>query len=620
MKKKFDINLVDHKKSENKSRYENSLLMLRGVGWDTSFIESTIADSLDNIDNNIKSFVIYGEPQCGKTGMMISLTAAILDKGFKIVIVVMKDDVQLLDQNLKRFRNSDIDPSPKNYAEILTKDDDINIGEWIIFCKKNKGDLEQLISKLHGVGNRVVIDDEADYATPNSKVNKGKKTTINELVEKLVGKGGVYIGVTATPARLDLNNTLDNANDKWIEFLPHKEYVGQDIFFPVTISDGLKYKLTTLPDSGDIPKYLRQALFSYLINVAHLNTTTKKENKFSMLVHTSGITDDHVKDLKTVKQVFSALKNSKNSKHKKYLENIFDITEDRYSGEGYEIIRYIIENISKNVIVVMNASTDKKNIDFSAATKPAAIFTIAIGGNIVSRGVTFENLITMFFTRDVKNKIQQDTYVQRARMFGDRNPYLEYFELIIPEELYLKWHRCFILHRLALQSIKAGNTPVWLEDSGTNAAARASIDKSLVAIDKGEIGYEVFNYDKKVEEIIERVDISAVEKLKLLNDKLGDDCLPSFLIKFIGNYSYGKSGVIAVHPSASVSGRKDVDQTTITRPKGFIGQFEREVAKYPNALHHFKIFYNDKDNARVYYRYSAGSISFLKRLTHNKND
>jgi hypothetical protein len=37
-----------------------------------------------------------------------------------------------------------------------------------------------------------------------------KTTKINELIGHLLKPNGKYIGVTATPARLDLNNTFDN--------------------------------------------------------------------------------------------------------------------------------------------------------------------------------------------------------------------------------------------------------------------------------------------------------------------------------------------------------------------------------------------------------------------------
>ena len=74
-----------------------------------------------------------------------------------------------------------------------------------------------------------MIDDEADYATPNAKVNApGARTKINELIEKLIGHGGRYIGVTATPARLDLNNTFSNDTSKWVQFPAHAQYTGQD--------------------------------------------------------------------------------------------------------------------------------------------------------------------------------------------------------------------------------------------------------------------------------------------------------------------------------------------------------------------------------------------------------
>jgi len=73
----------------------------------------------------------------------------------------------------------------------------------------------------------------------------------------------------------------------------------------------------------------------------------------------------------------------------------------------------------------------------------------------------------MFFTRDVKHKLQQDTYIQRARMFGSRGNYLKYFELTIPKNLYLDWQTCFIFHRLSLEARKQNKTsPVWLDAAG----------------------------------------------------------------------------------------------------------------------------------------------------------
>ena len=79
---------------------------------------------------------------------------------------------------------------------------------------------------------RIIIDDEADYATPDRNINKQKETTqINKKVGQLgqVDSDGVYIGVTATPGRLDLNNTYLNDSKKWVYYENYKE----EVFLPI---------------------------------------------------------------------------------------------------------------------------------------------------------------------------------------------------------------------------------------------------------------------------------------------------------------------------------------------------------------------------------------------------
>ena len=58
------------------------------AGWPTRFCKPSsrpnqlVVDSaVANIEDDQKSFVIYGEPQSGKTEMMIALTAKLLDLG-----------------------------------------------------------------------------------------------------------------------------------------------------------------------------------------------------------------------------------------------------------------------------------------------------------------------------------------------------------------------------------------------------------------------------------------------------------------------------------------------------------------------------------------------------------
>lgn len=617
------FNLDELKKETTaNNRYERRLAKLVSEGLQVDLIKAVVEHAVANLSSSQQSFVIYGEPQSGKTEMMIALTAKLLDIGSKLVILLLNDSVQLLGQNLERFQRSGLAPAPKKFSEVIPPEITIGDHQWVIFCKKNSKDLQKLLEKLDGHSSRVVIDDEADYATPNSKINKKEKTKINALTEKLIGTKGTYIGVTATPARLDLNRTHKNQNEHWIDFPPHSSYTGQEVFFPVS-TENLSYRLTFVPDGGDVPKYLREAFFGFMVNVAYLNKSVNEpEQNYSMLIHTSSKKADHSVDYKQVVKIFEALKNDKNTKHEAYFKRIWEIANDRYPGHADELTKYAIDNRDRNNIVVMNSDKEKNAADNRTATDPTAPFTVVIGGNIVSRGVTFKNLLSMFFTRDVKHKLQQDTYIQRARMFGSRGSYLKYFELTIPKDLYLDWQTCFIFHRLSLESRKQNKqSPVWLDGERITAVASASIDKTNVLVDKGEMSFALFSFnEQEIEEIISQ-NIKPIHKIKALAELLGKDCLPGYLIDFIEKFCPLGDGSIAVHPPNSIAGYSDkageMDRATITRTKGFIGNPQMEISKYPDAIHHINIFFNDSGRARIFYKYN-GNVRFLK--TGKKHD
>ena len=235
MNSEFDINKFIHTE-EVTEQYDRQLERLKQQGMETDKIEHTVRAAAANLrEENPSPFIIYGEPQSGKTEMMICLAAKLLDEGFPFIAMLLNDSVDLLSQNLGRFQGSGLAPSPKNFSEILDPNYQIEGISHVVFCKKNARDLEKFIDKIDSLGQVVVIDDEADYATPNAKINRQDKTKtrINELIEKLLGSNGRYIGVTATPARFDLNNTFNNDPSKWVEFGTHSAYTGQNQFFPV---------------------------------------------------------------------------------------------------------------------------------------------------------------------------------------------------------------------------------------------------------------------------------------------------------------------------------------------------------------------------------------------------
>ena len=559
--------------------------------------------------------VIYGEPQSGKTEMMICLTAKLLDEGHRLIVHLMNDSVDLLTQNLRRFKASGLAPAARNSSELLPSFV-LQPGQGlVVFCKKNAKDLDKLIERLLNAGHVVVIDDEADYATPNAKVNAGAKTKINELIEELIGPEGRYIGVTATPARLDLNNTFSNDTSKWVQFPAHAQYTGQDVFFPIE-KKSLSYRLRLL-GPGPEPDASRNALVRFLVTSAYLNLhVNSPEQNYTMLVHTSGKKKDHETDRATIEQDVQALSDVDSANFEPLVELVYGAANELYpSHDADHITEYVVKNASRIALVVLNSERDRTSAGESA-TEASSPFTVIIGGNIVSRGVTFPNLLAMYFTRTVAHRLQQDTYIQRARMFGARGDYLQHFELTIPESLYADWHKCFVFHRLALETVRTGlGTPVWISDKRVAVASSSSIDKATVIFDKGEMSFGMFDWTPDVDQITSE-DPNAIATLEKLRTKIGNDALPEFLIKYIERVAPNGHGSLGVHASGSIAGYKGTaDQDAISRSKGFIGnpQLEESKPQFAKAVHHIKIFRNAANKARVFYKYK-GSVQFIQNL------
>jgi DNA replication protein DnaC len=101
----FDITRFQ-KKSERTGQYERQIQRLKSQCKEVDCIEKAVRGALKNLrQTNCRSFVIYGEPQSGKTEMMICLTAKLLDEGYPVILHLLNDSVDLLSQNLGRFKN-----------------------------------------------------------------------------------------------------------------------------------------------------------------------------------------------------------------------------------------------------------------------------------------------------------------------------------------------------------------------------------------------------------------------------------------------------------------------------------------------------------------------------------
>ena len=590
---------------------------------DVTAIEQTVKETIDNLKRReAQSFVIFGEPQSGKTEMMIALNAKLLDEGYPLLINLLTDSIDLLDQSLRRFRASGLNPSPKPFSDLPNDPRRLKGREWVVFCKKNARDLDKLNKFLRYERNFIVIDDEADYASPDGNINKPdyEKTRINSLISTLLERGGKYIGVTATPARLNLNNTFENESERWVNFAPHPQYVGQDFFFPDDLN--VKYRLHEFrKDQGDDKSEIRKAILHFLCGVAELHHLDKsKRRNFTMLVHTSGKREEHAEDVELIQSTLATLSTPAASGFESLRKKLYRVAE-KYASSSItagKLGEFVLRNINRNVVVEINSSKPKAG-KVAEIADPTSLFSFGVGGNIISRGVTFNNLLSLYFSRTVKGKFTQDTYIQRARMFGTRQDYRHYFQLWVPGLLMADWHKCFAFHKLALEALRSGaGVPVWLADHKTTPTASSSIDRSSVDFEGGEMSFGLFHYvPEEFEALFERQRRSDMKVLEGLRDRFDEHEFPPYVYNYLRRKIEVHNRQVSFHKPSSFgtagSRYTDDEKDNIRRTKGIFANNEFRRSELPQAVHHLKVFHNERGRARVFYKLNGGAIKFVQR-------
>jgi hypothetical protein len=129
----------------------------------------------------------------------------------------------------------------------------------------------------------------------------------------------------------------------------------------------------------------------------------------------------------------------------------------RYDFPTWKKVRETLPDIFTNTkLRVINSDDLDKDLDFSIRTNldgskeiPTDIYSIIIGGNKLSRGLTLEGLCTSYFCRS-SEVIAEDTTVQRERWFGYRGSHLEYCRLFSNQLMADSLSR-FVYHEIDLK-------------------------------------------------------------------------------------------------------------------------------------------------------------------------
>lgn len=374
-------------------------------------------DCLDNFDyTGKKNGVLLGYVQSGKTGNLIGLIASFIDHKFKLFLFLTSDNVLLYKQTLTRV--GDMLPG----VCICGEEDDEKFlanslrSPCVLVLKKNHSVLRKWLSRIRAVDNSsgeplLLIDDEADAASLNTKVNKAEVSTINGLIRDLISVSpcSLYLQTTATPfGNLLLGQNSTTKPSFITTFHPSKAYMGGDFFYgeDSSVFDIIdEPEATTIvdPDITLVPSGFKRSVRHFISLVLH--SERMKLRVCNFLIHPSHRIADH----KIVAKKVTVLLNQDIEQAKAHNPLLLELL-PRPQGFGKSPdFDEIINAIQKIKVAVVNSENQIPTLEHG--------YNIIVGGNCLGRGLTIPKLNVCYYTRLAKSP-QADTLLQHSRIFG----------------------------------------------------------------------------------------------------------------------------------------------------------------------------------------------------------
>lgn len=443
------------------------------------------SDGADILADRPPRMLLYGRVQSGKTVAMILTAALCLDNGFRVVVVVTSDSVELVKQTAKRFKAID---GPR----VLSGAREGPLYEWtgqgsalrdtvagtglVLICAKNAMHLENILDFLAEVDASaypvLVLDDEADAATPDTTQAARaaghpsapslpstihRRIVANEDPEEFGLSLGqqlphsLYVPVTGTPFVLFLQNEEAKLRPTETFLLEAGDgYCGGHAFFGGFDPDARIQKPPIVlvdDDQSDFmrhkaPEGLARSIDFFILSAcarAAASAWPSKGRGFKHLSHTSVRMNDHERVANLIRS---------------HIDRVIEILNDPDAARNHFAVAHA--ELSRSVTPV--PALDDLLSDMSRHVRQAEIIRInseagppgygprlnfMVGGNILGRGLTINDLLVTYYIREARMS-QMDTVWQHARMYGYRRAYFDHMRIYLPQRLAENFHR---IHR-----------------------------------------------------------------------------------------------------------------------------------------------------------------------------
>ena len=468
--------------------------------------------------------LIIGDVQSGKTATYTGLICKAADAGYKVVILLTgitenlrRQTQELIDEGIvgmtlrkegknekylrvgvgmdnKQIKATSVTSTLNDFVGNCNKITmSLANNSLILFViKKNVSVLQRLyywlkeqnLDPIKGCVDvpMLLIDDEADNASVNTRKDETDPTRTNKLIRQVCNlfMNSTYVGFTATPFAnvfidpdsVDLMQNADLFPEHFIYTLEApSNYVGADkIFYPDgTYFKNLRYITDIIePDysseefkdlaqnnpeilnagpfyykhkkewDGDLPNSLRESIICFCLANVIRDARGQSKTPRSMLInmsrfiHVQKVITEHVsvwfeKIYNDIRVNFSdeASKNKQlplyvelHSVWEKHFNHVEDVSFERASQKSA-----LLKAMEKIDVRMVNGSRQSSSLNYK---ENPSLRVIAIGGLALSRGLTLEGLMVSYFYR---NTATFDVLMQMGRWFGYRRGYEDLFQI-----------------------------------------------------------------------------------------------------------------------------------------------------------------------------------------------
>ena len=505
------------------NRYQK-LLLQNGLPKDVVISTDTVTDKilsrLGNPEKHVpwdRRGMVVGHVQSGKTANYAGLICKAADAGYRLIIVIAGIHNNLRNQTQARIDEGFIgrdtgksqetkkggakhvigvghfDPNNtpvsltntlrdfnKATASTNTSEIDSYKVPVVLVIKKNHRTLANLLDWLKDNSARgdqemidqpmLLIDDEADNASINTKYGKKLVTTINGQIRDLLNMfhRSCYVGYTATPFA---NIFIDPDQDDEMyneDLFPRDFIIGLDA--PTNYFGPTKIFVDGLPEEGDptwlryitdnedilpvkhkidheldaLPSSLTRALRAFLLARTIRNMRGQKRAHCSMLVNASRFTAVQGRLRNRLHETLERIQNSVRINASRGAAALNDpeiaalhsVWREEYPDVEFDwpsIQSELLDALASAKIVEVNSRAN--DLDYSNSGERGQT-VVAVGGFSLSRGLTLEGLTVTWFLR---NTMMYDTLMQMGRWFGYRGGYEDLCRIWMPAEA-IDWY------------------------------------------------------------------------------------------------------------------------------------------------------------------------------------